>query len=145
MLRTARAADVVGGSARPAPQHEPRERALIEQTPKTIYMKRKAAVASQEPIGIVISRGADREKPPVVFAYVWAPAPEAPDEPRRPRSPSRFVATPHPVEKEAGAQCAGFFVCERVASRRPDPLASVTHGCARFQRARHAPLACPAH
>jgi hypothetical protein len=43
--------------------------------------KRKTAVAvSQEPIGIVISRGAEREKPPAAFAYVWAPAPEAPED-----------------------------------------------------------------
>jgi hypothetical protein len=43
-------------------------------------MKRKAAAASQEPMGIVISRGAEREKPPVFFAYVWAPAPETIDD-----------------------------------------------------------------
>ena len=41
---------------------------------------KKAAVIGDEPIGIVISRGADREKPPVFSAYVWAPAPEKPDE-----------------------------------------------------------------
>ena len=44
-------------------------------------VKRKAAtVVSDEPVGIVISRGADRENPPVMFAYVWAPAPESPSE-----------------------------------------------------------------
>jgi hypothetical protein len=44
-------------------------------------VKRKAvAAATQEPMGIVISRGAEREKPPVVFAYVWAPAPELKDD-----------------------------------------------------------------
>jgi hypothetical protein len=44
-------------------------------------MKRKqTAMIGDEPIGIVISRGADREKPPVFSAYVWAPAPEKPDE-----------------------------------------------------------------
>jgi hypothetical protein len=43
-------------------------------------VKRKAAVAPiEEPVGIVISRGADLENPPVFFAYVWAPAPESPD------------------------------------------------------------------
>jgi len=42
---------------------------------------KKAAVIGDEPIGIVISRGADREKPPVFSAYVWAPAPDKnPDE-----------------------------------------------------------------
>jgi hypothetical protein len=43
-------------------------------------VKRKpATVATDEPVGIVISRGADLENPPVFFAYVWAPAPEKPD------------------------------------------------------------------
>jgi len=32
--------------------------------------------ATEEPIGIVISRGAQQERPPVFFAYVWGPAPE---------------------------------------------------------------------
>ena len=31
----------------------------------------------QEPIGIVISGGSRVEQVPSVFAYVWAPAPEA--------------------------------------------------------------------
>jgi hypothetical protein len=39
-------------------------------------------VASQEPMGIVISRGAQPEPAPTVFAYVWGPAPEVPDAPR---------------------------------------------------------------
>ncbi len=34
----------------------------------------------QEPIGIVISRGPQREQVPMFFAYVWAPDPEAPEE-----------------------------------------------------------------
>jgi len=34
----------------------------------------------QEPIGIVISRGTHHEKAPKVFAYVWGPAPELPEE-----------------------------------------------------------------
>ena len=34
----------------------------------------------QEPIGIVISRGSRHEHVPSVFAYVWAPAPEATDD-----------------------------------------------------------------
>jgi hypothetical protein len=34
----------------------------------------------QEPIGIVISRGSRHEQVPSVFAYVWAPAPEASDD-----------------------------------------------------------------
>ena len=47
-----------------------------------IYMKGKRAVApDMEPIGIVISRGAQPEHPPMVFAYVWGPAPEPNDEP----------------------------------------------------------------
>jgi hypothetical protein len=36
--------------------------------------------SNQEPIGIVISRGTRLEHVPTVFAYVWAPAPEATDE-----------------------------------------------------------------
>lgn len=47
---------------------------------------KRAAVIGDEPMGIVISRGADREKPPVFSAYVWAPAPEKkPDEPAETR------------------------------------------------------------
>ena len=34
----------------------------------------------QEPIGIVISRGSRLEQAPFVYAYVWAPAPEADEE-----------------------------------------------------------------
>ena len=30
----------------------------------------------QEPMGIVISRGASEERPPLFQAYVWGPAPE---------------------------------------------------------------------
>jgi hypothetical protein len=45
-------------------------------------MKGKRAVSPDpEPIGIVISRGAQAEHPPTVFAYVWGPAPEPKDEP----------------------------------------------------------------
>jgi hypothetical protein len=36
----------------------------------------KTSSADQEPIGIVISRGSRHEHVPVVFAYVWGPAPE---------------------------------------------------------------------
>ena len=32
---------------------------------------------SEEPIGIVISRGAHEESTPRFSAYIWAPAPEA--------------------------------------------------------------------
>lgn len=40
-------------------------------------MKAKSAQpVSDEPIGIVISRGSQPEKQPVLFAYVWAAAPE---------------------------------------------------------------------
>ena len=35
----------------------------------------------EEPIGIIISRGSRQEPPPVVFAYVWGPAPEGDDTP----------------------------------------------------------------
>ena len=46
-------------------------------------MKGKKTVSpEQEPIGIVISRGTQHEHPPMVFAYVWGPAPEVTDEPR---------------------------------------------------------------
>ena len=40
---------------------------IAEQTP----------VLDEEPIGIVISRGAEGEEAPAVFEYVWGPAPEA--------------------------------------------------------------------
>lgn len=40
-------------------------------------MKAKSAKpVSDEPMGIVISRGVQPELRPVVFAYVWGPAPE---------------------------------------------------------------------
>lgn len=45
-------------------------------------MKADAAVLTQEPVGIVISRGADPEPGPAMFAYMWAPAPEPTEEPR---------------------------------------------------------------
>lgn len=41
----------------------------------------RAVILDQEPIGIVISRGAQPEQTPMVFAYVWGPAPEVNDEP----------------------------------------------------------------
>ena len=44
-------------------------------------MKADAAILSQEPVGIVISRGLDPEPAPAMFAYIWAPAPD-PEEPR---------------------------------------------------------------
>ena len=34
-----------------------------------------------EPVGIVIARGAERETPPRFFAYEWGPAPDAEPEP----------------------------------------------------------------
>lgn len=39
-------------------------------------------VPDQEPVGIIISRGASQERAPTVFAYVWAPAPEIADDVR---------------------------------------------------------------
>jgi hypothetical protein len=45
-------------------------------------MKAEAAVLTGEPVGIVISRGADPEPGPAMFAYMWAPAPEPTEEPR---------------------------------------------------------------
>lgn len=45
------------------------------------YMKSSPnSVPDQEPIGIVISRGTHHEKAPKVFAYVWGPAPELPED-----------------------------------------------------------------
>ncbi len=41
-----------------------------------IYMKRSAEVCSDEPVGIVISRGAEPETIPHFSAYEWAPSPE---------------------------------------------------------------------
>jgi hypothetical protein len=47
-----------------------------------IYMKAEAGnELEQEPIGIIISRGSRQEAKPVVYAYVWGPAPESPAEP----------------------------------------------------------------
>ena len=37
------------------------------------------AVSEQEPIGIVISRGAHLDQAPTFFAYVWADDPEPSD------------------------------------------------------------------
>ena len=48
---------------------------------ESYYMKGKRVIPSAEPIGIVISRGAQPEHRPTVFAYVWGPAPETSDEP----------------------------------------------------------------
>ncbi len=48
-------------------------------------MKADAAVLTQEPVGIVISRGADPEPAPAMFAYMWAPDPEPSEEPREPK------------------------------------------------------------
>ncbi|HYW52039.1 MAG TPA: hypothetical protein VE861_15600 [Gemmatimonadaceae bacterium] len=36
--------------------------------------KKKAQVASDEPMGIVISRGAEADLTPTVLAFVWGPA-----------------------------------------------------------------------
>ena len=36
----------------------------------------RSSQKSQEPIGIVISRGSREEATPVLWAYVWGPAPE---------------------------------------------------------------------
>jgi hypothetical protein len=43
-------------------------------------MKVDAAILTQEPVGIVISRGSDPEPAPALFAYMWAPDPEPTDE-----------------------------------------------------------------
>lgn len=48
-------------------------------------MKADATVLSQEPVGIVISRGTDPEPGPAMFAYMWAPAPEPSDETHEPQ------------------------------------------------------------
>ncbi len=46
-------------------------------------MKAKGKSGSdQEPIGIVISRGARGDQRPTFSAYVWGPAPEVPDDGR---------------------------------------------------------------
>jgi hypothetical protein len=45
---------------------------------KRTKVKRKAApMLTDEPIGIVISPGADLQSTSAAFAYVWAPDPEA--------------------------------------------------------------------
>jgi len=41
---------------------------------------KKKVLAEQEPMGIVISRGAHREQPPTFSAYMWAPDPETTDD-----------------------------------------------------------------
>ena len=35
--------------------------------------------ATEEPFGIIISRGKREEPPPLFWAYVWGPAPEVQD------------------------------------------------------------------
>jgi hypothetical protein len=40
---------------------------------------KQKAVAEQEPMGIVISRGPRNDKAPTFSAYMWAPDPEAED------------------------------------------------------------------
>jgi hypothetical protein len=53
----------------------------IETSCGDLYMKRTVENDStDEPMGIVISRGARQEPAPSVFAYEWAPAPEEIDE-----------------------------------------------------------------
>jgi len=42
---------------------------------------KKKTTTEQEPIGIIISRGPQPEHAPMVFAYVWGPAPEIAEEP----------------------------------------------------------------
>jgi len=37
---------------------------------------KKKAIAEQEPMGIVISRGSRLEQAPTFSAYIWAPDPE---------------------------------------------------------------------
>ena len=41
----------------------------------------RAVIIDPEPIGIVISRGDQPEQAPMVFAYVWGPAPEIDEAP----------------------------------------------------------------
>ena len=42
-------------------------------------------LASEEPMGIVISRGPRNEKAPTFSAYMWAPDPEGTDEATEPK------------------------------------------------------------
>jgi hypothetical protein len=39
-----------------------------------VMAKKKVQVQADEPMGIVISRGAERELSPAVLAFVWGPA-----------------------------------------------------------------------
>ena len=55
-----------------------RSGALITSRCQMAVAKRKRAVAVEEPVGIVISRGSREEPPPAFSAYVWGPAPEDP-------------------------------------------------------------------
>jgi hypothetical protein len=38
--------------------------------------KVREIIESDEPIGIIISRGDRKEVPPIFSAYIWGPAPE---------------------------------------------------------------------
>lgn len=38
--------------------------------------KARKITESQEPLGIIISRGDRAEQMPIAWAYIWAPAPE---------------------------------------------------------------------
>ena len=43
--------------------------------------KLREGTESQEPLGIIISRGDRAEQRPIISAYIWAPAPELETEP----------------------------------------------------------------
>ena len=52
-----------------------REQLGLEFSEKTMK-KVRDKVESDEPIGIIISRGDRKEVPPIFSAYIWGPAPE---------------------------------------------------------------------
>jgi hypothetical protein len=52
-----------------------------------LYMKSDSTnTGEQEPIGIVISRGAHQEHVPTFIAYMWAPDPETSEEAEAPKA-----------------------------------------------------------
>jgi hypothetical protein len=51
--------------------------------PEGNYMRKERKNNSEEPVGIVISRGSRDEQEPRLTAYVWGPAPVAADKATR--------------------------------------------------------------
>jgi hypothetical protein len=51
-----------------------------DTTEDTIMTKKPETTSSDEPIGIIISRGSREEPTPMFTTYIWGPAPEPADD-----------------------------------------------------------------